>query len=56
MTKKKPHSKGKKDDTVTLAPLDFEKALEGLLQVKPATNKEVALKPKKKRTVKSKKK
>ncbi len=33
--KEKPHSKPKKGEPLTLAPLDFEEALENLLQVKP---------------------
>ncbi len=32
---KKSPSKAKKEDALTLAPLDFEEALENLLQVKP---------------------
>lgn len=44
----------KRDDTsISLAPLDFEEVLKGMMKVKPKTNEEV--KPKKRRKVSTRK-
>jgi hypothetical protein len=49
---KKKSNKAKKESVLILAPLDFEQALENLLQVKPEKKKDA---PKKKSKPKTKK-